>query len=350
MEFWVVDETGSLATAAPLLSVSENVVPEFVDCLVEVKTDPCESTAELEAELTGHIARLLERAREENRRLVPLGTPLTDHDFDCDDSVRSEIQRRVIGDDFRLASYCAGTHMHFERANVVDQLNVLTAVDPAFALVNSSSFHRGRRIAACARPEIYRRQCYGDHPEHGQLWEYVDSLEEWWGRLETRFASFRADALDAGVDPTTFDELYSPEDAVWTPVRLRTEVPTVEWRSPDAALPSQIVQLADEVATLVEATATKPVTFGGAGRGLLEDRVELPSFEWLTRYVDEGIERGIDSLLLTAYLERMGFRPERYRPLATDIDATRLSEADARRVRLGAASMLERDLAVYAAG
>lgn len=57
----------------------------------------------------------------------------------------------------------------------------------------------------------------------------------------------------------TFADLFNPEDVVVTPVRFWRETPTVEWRSPDTALPSQVVQLPSDVAPLTYRTEDLPV-------------------------------------------------------------------------------------------
>ena len=234
VEYWVVDDDGDLVPPGPLLDLSDQIDPEFVEPMLEIKTTPCSSTAELREEFLALVGQVVDAARERNKRLVPLATPLhaSPAEIPYREKEGTDLQCRTVGPAFHDARVCAGTHLHFEQSNVADQLNALTAIDPAFALVNSSSHYRGERILECARPFLYRRSCYETCPAQGQLWPYVDSVDEWEQRLEDAYDGFRERALERGVDPDAFDEEFAPYDAVWTPVRLRQAMPTVEWRSP----------------------------------------------------------------------------------------------------------------------
>ncbi len=83
--------------------------------------------------------------------LVPLGTPLNSESIEVRPSERSRIQKRVLGDNFAYAKHCAGTHLHFEKRNVTDQLNVLASLDPALCLLNSSPYFQGAGCKQCSR-------------------------------------------------------------------------------------------------------------------------------------------------------------------------------------------------------
>ncbi|MFM9598074.1 hypothetical protein ACKI1O_53420, partial [Streptomyces scabiei] len=47
VEYWVVDDRGRLAEPGELVAASPGAEREFVRPLLEVKTTPCETTAEL---------------------------------------------------------------------------------------------------------------------------------------------------------------------------------------------------------------------------------------------------------------------------------------------------------------
>jgi hypothetical protein len=76
MEFWVVDETGNLCDGHDLAEAHEFAIPEFVESLVEVTKPPRESPVGIAESLSDVLDTLVRRARESNRRLVPLGTSL----------------------------------------------------------------------------------------------------------------------------------------------------------------------------------------------------------------------------------------------------------------------------------
>jgi gamma-glutamyl:cysteine ligase YbdK (ATP-grasp superfamily) len=346
VEYWVVDGEGRLADPAGLVD-SAGVEREFVEPLLEVKTTPCETTAALRDELFDRLGRVLRRADDLGRRLVPLGTPVCGDEIDERPSDRTRIQNRVVGENFEYVRHCAGTHVHVERqpGHAVDQLNALVALDPALALVNSSPYFRGRRLAAGARSQLYRRMGYDDVPHQGWLWRYVDSAAEWDRRLERRYEEFVAAAVEAGVDRRTVAANFDPESAVWTPVQFRETFGTVEWRSPDAALPSQVVRLADDVAGLVERVRDAEVRIEGDTGAVTDETVILPTFDAVLEHVDAAIESGLDSAAVRSYLDRMGFDVDAYDPLTHGIDGREtVTAAAAREIRLDHAARLERDV------
>ncbi|MFC4541030.1 glutamate-cysteine ligase family protein [Halosolutus amylolyticus] len=351
VEYWVVDDDGDLVPPETLLDVSDHVDPEFVEPMVEIKTTPCSSMAELRAEFVDRISRVVDAARQQDKRLVPLATPLnaSPAEIPYREKAGTDLQRRIVGRAFDDARVCAGTHVHFEQSSVVDQLNALTAIDPAFALVNSSSHYRGERLLACARPYLYRRCCYETCPEQGQLWPYVASVDEWENRLETAYDGFRERALDRGVDEATFDAEFDPYDAVWTPVRLRDAFPTVEWRSPDATLPSEILRLAGDVRSIVTDATDHGTVVAGADAAPSDDAVSLPSFETVDRTTDTAIHDGVADPAVRDYLRMFDITAADYDPLADRHPDERLSKRRACRLRLRAADRLEADLTRHVA-
>jgi hypothetical protein len=348
VEYWVVDSEGRLTPPDDLVDLSEQVEGEFVEPVLEIKTTPCRTLDELRDEFVELVRSTVEATRARDKHLVPLATPLSDESIEYRSDERTAIQRRVLGEAFDHAKHCVGTHVHFERERSLEQLNVLTALDPAFALLTTSPYYRGERVAACARPYVYRRGCYGDHPEHGQLQGYAASVEERERHLRERFAAFERMAADAGVPRDRVEELFEPDDTVWTPVRLRRAFPTVEWRSPDAALPSQILRLVSEMAPVVRRANESPVTIdsddGRDGSGVSEG-ITLPGFETLERYVEEAMAYGLESPAVTDYLEQMGLTPSRYRPIGPEIDGrSSVPARTARELRLRYARRLEREV------
>ncbi len=347
VEYWVVDEAGRLVEPDGLVAATAGAEREFVEPLLEVKTTPCESTAELRTELFDRLRRVLDRADELGLGLVPLATPVDGDDIAELPSDRTRIQNEVVGADFEYVRHCAGTHIHVEQepGREIDQLNTLIALDPALALVNSSPYFRGRRVAAGARSKLYRRLAYDGLDHQGRLWPYVEDIGEWDRRLDRRYEEFVAAAVDAGVDRSRVAESFDPESAVWTPVQLRETFGTVEWRSPDATLPSQVIRLADDIAGVIERLRDTPVRVGGDIGRVGDDEIVLPPFEAVLEYVDTAIEEGLSATAVRSYLDRMGFDPAAYEPTthAIDVDGP-VSADDTRRLRLDHAERLQRDL------
>jgi len=283
LEYWVIDSEGRLTQPGTLVDAAPGVEREFVEPLLEVKTAPCESTAHLREQLYDRLGRVLAVAGGEGKGLVPLGTPLDGSESGIEDldRERTRIQDRVIGDEFECVRRCAGTHVHFEQlpGREIDQLNLLTALDPALALVNSSPFFQGSRLAASSRSEVYRWRAYDSLPYQGQLWSYAEDTEEWATRLQRRYEEFVTEAVMVGFDRSAVEARFSPEDAVWTPVKLREAFSTVEWRSPDAALPGQVLRLTDQLADLVARVDGTEVRVDGDTGRVTDDAVVLPEFE-----------------------------------------------------------------------
>ncbi|MDG5758508.1 glutamate-cysteine ligase family protein [Natronococcus sp. A-GB1] len=355
VEYWVIDDDGELTPPESLADVSEYTEREFVEPLFELKTPPCGSIAELRTTFVEQLEGVLAEADRIGKGLVPLGTPINCDGIERRPGERGRIQREVLGSNFEYASYCAGTHLHFEKRNVTDQLNALIALDPALALVSSSPYYQGERIANSARAHCYRKEAYAEFPRHGQLWNYVESVGEWSRRLERCFEEFEEEALAAGVDGDAIAESFSADDVVWTPVRLRDEMPTVEWRSPDAALPSQLLRLADELYAVMETIHETNVEIGDGGRDdatgyVTGEGVQLPDYDTVFDLAGAAIRKGLESTPVVNYLDRMGFSVADYHPIATQIGGRQyVTKSDARELRLEYASRLESDVEQLAA-
>lgn len=362
MEFWVVDESGRLSDGQYLADRHERVEPEFVAPLIEVKTSPHEREGALRRELRQTLRAATSAAESEGHRLVPLGTPLTEASPDATTG-RGEAFEAIYGDEIVSAKNCAGTHVHFERDNV-DALNLLTALDPALALVSSSPYYCGRRRQHCSRAQAYRQRdgglasaaseasegersgsSGGQFADFCDLWSYVDDVEEWRAAVESAYGRFGRLAAERGVSQGVVADHFTPEDTVLSPVRLRDELPTVEWRAPDACLPSQAVRLAFDVGRLVRQTDEKSVVVGDHP-GVGPDEIRVPPFEDLCELVTLAIERGPDAPRVRAYLRRMGLDPSAYSPLADQVAGPPIvAESRARDVRLAAADWLDADVA-----
>jgi len=347
VEYWVVDDDGHLVEPGALVAATAGAEREFVEPMLEIKTTPCASTRDLRAELLDRLSAVLDRAEDLGKHLVPLATPIHADEIAEIPSERTRIQNEVVGDDFRCVRHCAGTHIHVEqqRGRAIDQLNTLIALDPALALVNSSPYFEGRRLAAGARSKLYRWMAYDTVPHQGRLWRYAQDRDDWTRRLERRYEDFHTAASEAGVDRRAFHADFDPESTVWTPVQLRAAFGTVEWRSPDTALPSQVLRLADDIAGVVAGLDGTEVRIEG-DRGYRSDtEIVLPEFDALVEYVNAAIRDGLDSVAVRAYLDRMGLDISAYDPTTAEFAGRDVvSPAAARQLRLEHARRLEADV------
>lgn len=343
----MVDREGRLTDADGLVEASPGAEREFVEPMIEIKTTPCESTEQLRTELFDRIRAVLQQADRDDKRLVPLSTPLNHDEIKELPSKRTDIQNRVIGEAFQYVRHCAGTHIHFEQQPgcAIDQLNTLIALDPALALVNSSRQFRGTAIAASARSKLYRWRAYDGLDQQGRLWPYATDTAEWDCRLDARYEEFLQKATAAGVDQSAVESCFDPESAVWTPVQLRAAFGTVEWRSPDTTLPSEIIRLADTMAGVVDQLRDCAVRIGGETGRVDDEEIVLPEFETICDYVETAIEEGLSAESIRSYLTRMGFDIEAYEPIATELAAQQtVTPAEARQLRLEYADRLRADV------
>ena len=322
VEYWVIDEQGRLTEPGALVDASPGAEREFVEPLLEIKTTPCANATALREEFFERVGEVLAEAQRLGKGLVPLGTPVYEGPIDDLPKERTQIQDRAIGENFDYVRHCAGTHIHVEQrpGREIDQLNTLIALDPALALVNSSPYFEGEPLAASARSVLYRRLAYEHLPRQGELWPYVEDTEEWARRLERRYESFVTEAVVAGCERETVESCFTPESAVWTPVKLRAEFGTVEWRSPDAALPSQIVRLADDVVGIVE-------RLGDVQRSFLDDRLQLLGARLAQRKllfdVVVAVVANLDRLLVEVAVRRDGVERPEPEIVAPEIDVPR---------------------------
>lgn len=343
VEYWVIDEQGRLTEPGALVDASDGAEREFVEPLLEIKTTPCANATALREEFFERVGETVEEAQRLGKGLVPLGTPVFEGPIDDLPKERTQIQDRAIGENFDYVRHCAGTHIHVEQlpGREIDQLNALIALDPALALVNSSPYFEGRELAAGARSKLYRWMAYEQLPRQGTLWPYAESRTDWAKRLDARYREFVTEAVVAGFDRPSIESCFDVESAVWTPVQLREEFSTVEWRSPDAALPGEIVQLATEIIDLMEHLADAEVRIEGQRGYRTDDALVLPEFEFVEQYVEAAIEEGLSSDGLRDYLDRLGIDVASFDPLSAELAGQgELTESEARELRLDCADRL----------
>ncbi|RKD93586.1 glutamate--cysteine ligase [Halopiger aswanensis] len=392
-DYWVVDSDGDFAPAGSIAD-TEGIAAEkrALASLVTVTTPSCESSSALRQAFVARLEAACERAADAERRLVPLATPINgDPVVDRSGGDRTRLQRVIDdaandgadgsgtglgaepGSNADRGPYCAGARVCVEQRSVTDQLNALLALTPALALVNTSPYVGGDRVAVGARTHCYRTRLGGTRTHSDQPCRYVDSAADWTRRLEERYERVADRAVDNGVDPAAVADHLEPAAVGWTPVALRerAEPPMLEWRAPDTALPRQLLGLAEDVATVMDRLRRGTVRIGGRGergesRGRLGPReterdgaappgrvtrngLALPRSTTVADLVDAATYEGLESTPLVAYLERMGFAVDDYHPISARIDGRQfVTRADARELRLEYAGLLEADVAALA--
>ncbi|ATW89980.1 hypothetical protein halTADL_3278 [Halohasta litchfieldiae] len=268
-EYWVVDEAGHLADP-DLIAGLPGAAGTASPYSVAVETPPCERCVELEAALDARLAATVEAAHDRSCRLLGLG-------------LRPDLlteSASPVTDQPPVAT--AGTRVSFEPdpAASTDLYNVLLALDPAFVLVNTTSRAADGQQYACGRPSLYHR---------GSIAQY-------------RFG----DVAVGG--PSSNDTATAATDSStdWQPVALLDDGSRVEWRSLDPTTPTLLVDLIADIKTILQQARHHRLSVDSFGNGFHGDRLVLPNEEWRAIYAQEAVEKGLSSLLVRAYLERLG--------------------------------------------
>lgn len=343
IEYWVVDSDGRLCAGEEVVAAHDRISHEFVAPMIEVETPPRDDLDAVRRDLREVLEAGLAAADGAGKQLVPLGTPLVSETMPAI-SERGRLLERLYGEGLEYAKHCAGTHVHFDKRAVPDQLNLLTALDPVLALVASSPYYDGQRLAHSSRAYVYRYETGREFSRYRDLWEYTDSMNEWNARLADAYEELRALAAEQGIDDATFERHIEPENSVLTPVRLRLGSPTVEWRAPDAALPSQLLALLSDVTGAVSALEDRSLAIGGEP-GIGEESVTVPPFEELRDLTREAIVDG-RTPAVERHLDAFGIDSQEYHPISEEIaDEERIDRERARELRLEYAERLREDVA-----
>lgn len=177
------------------------------------------------------------------------------------------------------------------------------------------------------------------------LWTYADDIAEWETRVETEYEVLRAFTRERDIADEAFVDHFQPDNAVLTPVRLREATPTVEWRAPDTALPSQIIQLVSDVAALLRQTEDKDVIIGDGDIGVSDGSITIPRFADLRKLSASAIADGLTSEAVRTYLIALGFDLSNYQPISEQIEhGVSITDDEARTLRLQYAEQLEADV------
>lgn len=343
IEYWVVDSDGRLCAGEEVVASHDRIGHEFVAPMVEIETPPRDDLDRVRADLREVLEAGVTAADRAGKHLVPLGTPFVSETMPAT-SERGKLLERLYGEGLEYAKHCAGTHVHFDKRAVPDQLNLLTALDPVLALVASSPYYDGERLAHSSRAYVYRYETGREFSRYRDLWEYTDSMNEWNARLAGAYEELRALAAEHGIDDATFERHIEPENSVLTPVRLRLGSPTVEWRAPDAALPSQLLTLLGDVTAAVSTLKERSLSIGDEP-GICEEGITILPFEELRDLTREAIVDGRTPAVET-YLDGFDIDSDRYSPLSEEIaEGERIDRERARELRLEYAAHLREDVA-----
>ena len=316
-DYWVVDESGRLADPD---RITELPGADGTDSpySVAIETPACANCVELRRALTARLRSTVDAAHDRDCRLVALGLR---PDLLVDGPNPSAGQPPPAA--------TAGTRVVFEPdpAVAADCYNTLSALDPAFVLLNTGSRVDGDQRFACGRPSL----CH-----HGPTGRYRTADE----------ATTAAGSVEAGSGPTVDRESTAqaaPTDC--QPVAWLDGGSKIEWCSLDAATPTLLVDLLADVTEVLQQATRCRLRIESFGNGFHGNRLVVPDAEWRAIYTDEAIRKGLSSLLVRAYLERFGIETGWYRAATQPVDGP-VPRAELPAVCRRLAADLETDLGV----
>jgi len=286
-DYWVVDEHGRLADpdrVAGLPGADRTDSPYSV----AVETPPCETCGELRRALVDRLRSTVAAAHDRNCRLVALGMR--------PDLLVDEPSPSAAGEPPPIAT--AGTRVVFEppAAAAADCYNTLSALDPAFVLINTASRVDGDQHYACGRPSLIHGGPAGRY------------------RIADEAATDNRSAADD--EPTAGGADDDRQPVAWLDGGSK-----IEWRSLDATTPTLLVDMVADVTEVLQQAVRCRLRIASFGNGFHGDRLVLPTNEWRAIYTDAAIQKGVSSLLVRAYLERFGIETGWYRAAIQPVDA-----------------------------
>jgi len=196
-----------------------------------------------------------------------------------------------------------GTHLNIERhpddGVATDQYNLLIALDPLFALGNSTSMHRGNNSLASYRIPMTRDKVYARFPEAGTLRPYIESIEEYDTWMDGVFNQKRARFEDKGHE-------LGPEERDKTGSRIRLKNNRIEVRTIDNTTPYIAAGIATIYMGIVRQLPTQ-VSLGTwePGRFKEGNTFHTPSFDQILAFENAGYTQGLEHDGLRAYLTEL---------------------------------------------
>jgi len=269
VDYWVIDEAGELAdpdrvTALP--GATAGTTPHSI----AVETPPTESCGELREHLEGRLQTTVAVARSEECRLLPLGLR---------PDLLAETSTESSETDQPPPTATAGTRITFDvdPQAATDVYNILLALDPAFALLNTTQWTKAGHQYACGRAAARNHQV-APYLTDGDIESVVN-------------------------DPANRDT--DAESDHHQPVRL-LEPGRIEWRALDATTPTLLVDLIADVVSILRQASACQLTIESFGNGFDVGCLSLPSTDWRAIYAEQAARNGVESVILRAYLDRLG--------------------------------------------
>lgn len=277
------------------------LVKEGTYGVVEVHSLPKSSLLELESLFKKELMRLAYIVESFQLKAIPLSEVGPHGSLKKRGGPRYAFQLLVGADKDSLYDSACGTHIHFDHEqDLVGQYNLLQSLDPVFVLLSTSSFLRGTNTLNCSRVNAYRNHVFEDFPLHGQLLDYVSSIEQLERQNEQRLTYWQRLIGPSEETQKVFDRY----NTCWGPIRLREK--TIEVRNADANIFSLVMAMVALYKGVKNYVFSKglDVKVGGQEQayGVTDSEIILPPYPILKQMEIEGIIDGLGSEVVHRYL------------------------------------------------
>ncbi|MBL7056284.1 hypothetical protein ISS07_05195, partial [Candidatus Woesearchaeota archaeon] len=231
LELIVLDDSGKIVNRADEIinhpSNTGNILKESTLGVVEVISEPSSSLNELESLFTGELSQLQSITDSLGMYTAPI-SELGPQDALArrEGSSRYSFSAAVLGTDNigKLNSIC-GTHIHLDKEdNAVAQYNLMQSLDPVFVFLSTSPFLRGKNSFNSCRVQASRNEAFDAFPLHGQLLDYIPSLD-----YLDELNDLRLSTWMGGTSDPVQENIFDKYNTCWGPIRLREN--TIEMRA-----------------------------------------------------------------------------------------------------------------------
>ncbi|MFP4523613.1 MAG: glutamate-cysteine ligase family protein [Candidatus Woesearchaeota archaeon] len=300
VEFHLIDKEGFIVNDSKKIlddaQINDCIVPEISQSMIEVISQPKKTITELAKSFTQQLHLTRNIAKKYGLRLVP-SSSVGFANLKKWPTVKFQNKEKIMGKDkLDITLHVCGTHVHVDKSDhIVKQHTVMTALDPLFTLMSSTPFFESQNNLNNYRVKVYRNGAYENFQAHGGLLPYVKTSQELQSRYFELYSKWVEQCTQANGDTSQ----YTKYNTCWGPIRFSQK--TIESRVSDANLTSYVFALA--------------AVFMGVNRQLEDIKEEnglyfiqgkqLPTFEQLKYFEEQGIQKGIEDVQLAQYLQQL---------------------------------------------
>ncbi len=321
-ELFLIDSEGDIKPEADKIlqltsKLKHKPVKEYAKEVIEINAYPSELVEGAIIDYINTFYEIDEIIQKEDLYLLPMSvypgqyTPVrrTDKYY--------QLQERVLGDDaLEKAARCVGFHFHYPlpstRERILTLYNFFVSMVPVFDLfMQSSPFYQLKQLFKDSRAFLYRdmktsfmKGAYSEGNLFGGVPDYKKDFDSILREIRKRNITWFKQVLKYGFSKE--EVKYTPDtNYYWGALRLNPRVATLELRSPDVNLPSNLLEgmnmfrkVSDEVVNNLKVHISSEDHFYKE-----DDILYIPSMENVRKATYEASLHGFDSEFAVKYAE-----------------------------------------------